>query len=146
MAQLAVAAMAMNYVGTIMEGRDAYKARQREANQMESMANEERAVAQRRAIQARKRAEKAKSRAKAVAAASGAGATDPTVENIMGDLEDQGTMAALSELYEGETRGRNLEFGARQRKKLGKSQLRSSRYNAVGSLLEGGSSLYDRYG
>lgn len=145
MAALAAAGMFLNFVGTLQEGQEANYAAKLEAQQMEAKANEERAVSQRRAIQARRIADRAKSRAKAVAAASGAGATDPTMENIYGDIEDQGTFNVLSELYQGEAKGQGLDFGAKMRRRAGKNALKTSRYRAAGNLLEGGTSLYDRY-
>lgn len=38
----------------------------------------------------------------ATAAASGAGATDPTVLNVSGQLQQQGTLAALTDLWNGQ--------------------------------------------
>ena len=52
------------------------------------------------------------SRALAVAAASGAGAGDPTVENIIGDIGAEGEFRALSEMFIGEERARGLEMEA----------------------------------
>lgn len=145
MAELAAAAAFMNIVGTLHQGKEADYAARLDAQQMNAKANEERAVAQRRAIQARRRADEARSRAKAVAAASGAGVTDPTVENIMGGLDDRGTFNVLSELYEGEATAQGLEFGAKQARRQGKNARRQSYFKAGASILESGTSLYDRY-
>lgn len=143
--ELAAAGMFMNFLGTLDEGDNAAAAARLEAKQLEAKANEERAVSQRRAIQARRIAERAKGRARAIAAASGGGVDDPTVQNILGELEDQGTFNVLSELYSGEASGQGLEFAAAERRSAGKAYRRRARLAAVGNLLEGGTTLYDRY-
>ena len=53
------------------------------------------------------------SRAQAVAAAGGGSLADPTIVNLMGDLEAESEYRALTRLYEGEEEARGLEVGAK---------------------------------
>lgn len=131
--------------GTIMGGNAARGAANFEAAQMQQQAGQERAASQRRAIEERRAAGMANSTVLARAAASGASATDPTVLNIEGNNAGVGEYNALSALYSGEERARGLEMGASARRYEGQTQRQASLFNAGGSLLSGGSSLYEKY-
>ena len=80
-----------------------------QAAQGRQAAGQERATAQRAAAEKRRQGRLLSSRALAVASASGAGAGDPTVENILGDIGAEGEFRALSELFIGEERALGLE-------------------------------------
>lgn len=131
--------------GTLMGGATAQAAADAEAAQMRQAAGQSRATAQQEAIQERRRAELAQSRALALAAASGGGASDPTVVNTVGALEREGEYNALSALYEGEERARGLDLGARMRRFEGASNRRGSYFSAGTNLLMGGGSLLEKY-
>ncbi len=116
-----------------------------QAEQARQNAGQERAVAQRESKEERRQAQLVESRALAVAAASGAGAADPTVENILGGIGAEGEFRALSELFIGEERARNLEFQADikvfegiQERRAGDIARRLSRTAALGKLASGG--------
>lgn len=165
---LAVAGMVAGTVGTLVSsesqasaakaaGKDANRVAKWEAAQMERNAGQERAASQREAIEERRRGRLAVSRARAVAGASGAGVSDPTVTNILADLASQGETNALTALWEGEESARNMEFGAAGRRYEGsqaqqagaytaKAARRAGYFDAVGNLLEGGSDFYTKYG
>jgi hypothetical protein len=85
---------------------------ERRADAMEMRAGEERATAQRSAMEQRRQGRLLESRARALAAASGGGATDPTVTNILGDIEYEADYRALTASYEGETMAHGLEYAA----------------------------------
>lgn len=122
--------------GALQEGQAAEAGARFEAAQMSQAAGQERAASQRRALEERRRARLAQSRAQAVAAASGAGATDPTVLNIIGDIEEEGEYRALTAMFEGEEAARGMEMGAMARLWEGRQQRKASRITAASKVLE----------
>ncbi len=150
-----VASTALQVVGTLQAGKaeqQAANARaaalEHQAKQAEQAAGQERAASQRASIEQRRQAQLVESRALAVAAGSGAGAGDPTVENILGEIGAEGEFRALSELFIGEERARGLEtqadinvFEAAQQRTAGAVALSASRGKAFGQLLVGGGKL-----
>lgn len=88
-------------------------AEQTAANYKADMENrqamEQRAAAQRSALDQRKKTALVQSRLQADAAASGGGATDPTILKLGSDIAGQGEYNALSEIYSGESRATGLE-------------------------------------
>ena len=141
------------------------------ASQNDTIAGQERAASQRQAMEQQRQKRLVQSRGQAVAAASGGGALDPGVLDIMGDIEDQGNYNALVALYEGESSARNYEnqanlsrwqgvnalnaskteaWGSRQQGALaraeGKAKKKQAYIGALGSALGGASSLYSKYG
>ena len=143
-ALLAVGA-GVNAVGTVIGGKSEAKQLKSEARQLERNAGLERATSQRQSIDERRQAELASSRALALTAASGGGADDPTVVNIISDLEGEGEYRALTALYNGEQSARGMEDEATARRKEAKNVKRASLFKAAGSILSSGSSLADRY-
>ena len=128
-----------------------------EAAQYNQAAGQERASSQRAAIEARRQGRLKQSRAVAVAAASGAGASDPTVMNIIADLAGEGEYNALTALYNGEESARGLEMKAKAAMFQGKSD--ASAYKSmskayktngylegVGTMLSGSASFFEKYG
>lgn len=154
------AGSAMRFVGGIGAGRAARRAGERaqatanfEAAQLHQRAGQEVAASQRTALEERRRAELVASRAVAVAAASGGGVSDPTVSDLLADIEGEGAYRAGVELYQGEERARLLNMGADAKtfegeilKAGGKDRQRAYVTNAFGSLATGGTSLYGKYG
>lgn len=108
------AAIAGQYEQSAFNARKA--AADYEALQLEARAGEERAVSQRAAAEERRQARLVQSRLQARAAASGAGADDPTVMDLDAQLEGEGEYRALTAIYGGESRARNLETGAELRR------------------------------
>jgi hypothetical protein len=94
----------------------------------------------------RKKAKNLMSRARAVAAASGAGASDPTVTNLMADIDTQGEVNYLNALYSGDTTARGLRTGAATARRTGKAAQSASRINAASTGLGGATSWYAKYG
>lgn len=123
------------------------------AQQNEQAAGRERANAQRKAEEQRRLSSIRSSRAQAVAAASGTGTLDPSVIDIIGDLEAEGQYRSDLEMYEGEMRARDYETSAELRRYEGKEARRAGKMNAqtgymkaTSSLLKGTTSLADKYG
>lgn len=108
-----------------------------EAAQLEQIAGEERAVAQRRAGEERRRGRILESRALALAAAGGGGATDPTVVNIISDLAGEGEYAAAVRIYEGEEAARRARMGARAQEFEADTALQAGAMTASGLRAEG---------
>lgn len=94
-----------------------------EAAQLEQNALTEVAASQRVGMEEERRAELAQSRALALAAASGGGASDPTVTKIISDLAGEGSYRKSVALYEGEERARQMRLGAWARRKEGEAGL-----------------------
>lgn len=117
-----------------------------EADQMGANALSSQAAAQRTALGERKQAGYAESRVQALAAGSGAGATDPTVLNIEGDIHKQGEFNALNALYNGDSRASQLNAGADIQRLTGQSAQKAGNIGALSTVLSTGSSLYSRFG
>ncbi len=120
------------------------QALEHQAAQARQAAGQERATSQRAAIEQRRQGRLLSSRALARAAASGAGAGDPTVENILGGIGAEGEFRALSELFIGEERARGLEtqadlriFESEQERRAGSAARRASRTKAFAQVLSG---------
>jgi hypothetical protein len=126
-------------------------AAERQAQQMEMNAGQERARAQRLAANERKRADIVGSRVQALSAASGAGALDPTILDLTTDIEGEGEYRALTQIYAGEERATGLEYGAAGRRYEGESayvagqtRKRQAYVGAVGTGLDGALTLLGR--
>lgn len=143
---LIVASTVMSAASSMQQGQAAELAGQAEAAQYARQAGESRATSQRAAEEERRKARLAISRSRAVAAASGAGATDPTVVNLEGGIAEQGEYNALTRLYEGESQARGYETAGDFAVAEGDAKASGYRTQAFSSVLSGGSSLYDRYG
>lgn len=144
-APLMIAATAFQTLNVLSEGAAANEQAKADAAQMRVAAGQQRAVAQRSMIEQRRQTERVLSRAQAVAAASGAGASGPGVDRILGNIAAEGEARALAAIYEGENAARQLEGQADQVRFAGRQERRASYMGAAGSLLEGGSSIYDRF-
>ena len=133
---------------------------ERSAEAKEQLAGQERAVSHRAAIEERRQGRLVSSEAQAIAAASGGGALDPTIINLLADVETETDFRAETALFEGEEAARGLEFGAAIDRAGGQGDLfaaqaairagRAARnrsfLRATGTLFErGGESLFDRF-
>lgn len=117
-----------------------------QARAREEEANASAAESQRQAIVERKRAQHLMSRARAVAGASGAGASDPTVSDILTDIETEGEYAALSALASGNAASRGYRIGARGARNEARATGTSGYMSMASTALSGGSSWYQKYG
>lgn len=115
------------------------------------------ASAQRGALAESKAADLAISRAVAVSAASGGGASDPGVMNIIGNLASEGKTNALSALFEGQStdvayqneilaNNYNAKTAAAGYKFQGGSYRMADYDGAAGSLLSGIATFAEKYG
>jgi hypothetical protein len=143
---IAAAGATIAAYSSVQQGKAANRAAQFEAGQMEHNAKEARAASQRDAMEQRRRAEVAQSRALAVAAASGAGALDPTVIELIGDIEAEGDLNARTALYAGEERGKGMEAQAGARRYEGAEMKRAANMKAFSTILSSAGSFAGKFG
>lgn len=150
----------LNAYGQVQQGRAAAAlgtqqrvAKDFEAQQLEQQAGQEIASGQAAAQEESRKAAYASSHALALAAASGGGATDPTVTKIISDIAGEGTYRGEVARYRGAEAARqlNMRAGATryegQLEEIGGLQKQqAANIKATGSLIEGGSTLYTKYG
>jgi hypothetical protein len=149
MAQLAagaaVAGTLLSATGSVLGGKATNKASKVEAAALRRQAGQTRASSQREAIEQRRDADLAQSRALALAAAGGGGASDPTVVDIISDLEGEGEYRALTALFNGEEQARGLEDEALAARKAGKNAKTAGIIGGISTVLTGASSLAGKY-
>ena len=128
----------------------------RQADFTDRQAGQEQAAAQRAAMEERRQGRFLSSRVRNLAAASGAGALDPTIIDILGDIDTEVEARALTALYEGGERAASLRTEADLTRQAGiitgqtgkavaKSERNRALMGAAGTLLSGGTSLATKY-
>ena len=128
----------------------------RQADFTERQAGQEEAAAQRAAMEERRQGRLLSSRVRTVSAASGTGALDPTIIDILGDIDTEVEARALTALYEGGERASSLRTEASLTRQAGiitaqtgsamaAAERRRALMGAAGTLLEGGTSLATKY-
>jgi hypothetical protein len=122
------------------------------ANQMEARAKQAVAMKQRAAEEERRQSRIAQSNILARAAASGGGASDPTVVNLISRAAGEGACRAAVALYEGESEARLLRLEAQATRAAGRAEAEQLRTRATTTLLGGAvdifksaGSIYSRY-
>ena len=143
---IAAAGTALQAYGARQAGKTAYKASKFEAAQLQQQALEEQAVSQRRAMDIDRQGRLRASRALAVAAASGAGATDPTVLNLMATYAGETEYERMVALYEGETAAQKSRLQAQATRIRGQQANKAGGFSSIATSLTGGASLYSNYG
>lgn len=132
-------------VGSIAAGAAQEEMLEAQATAAERQANEERAASQREAIQRAREARLVLSKQQNVAAASGAGALDPTILDIMGKTAAQGQYNVSSALYEGEARGAGLEDQAAIDRMRARQAKLAGFVDAGSTMLSGISGFSDKW-
>ncbi len=122
--------------GQVRQGNAARKAAKFEAKQMERDALAAEAEGQAAASVSRREGRLLKSRGIAVAAGSGASVRDPTVINLLADVEAESEYNALSALYSGKSEATKLRMGARARRKEGKAAQLAGYINAASTIFD----------
>lgn len=135
-----------------------------EAAQLEQRAGLTRATSQRAAEEVRLESALLQSRALAVAAASGAGASDSNIITAIARIAARGEYGARSRLFEGEVAGNRFIDAARARRYEGEqamlagyeraheraaaaeSRASAADTNSMNTILKGSLSLFDRFG
>lgn len=128
-------------------------ANQFQAAQLRQNAGQQIAASQRDRDEVVRQNKLMQSRALALAAASGAGATDPTVVNIISHQAGAGAYQAAVSLYKGEEAARAMRMSAAAKDydaslAIADGETRAAAYNraAIGSLFKGAGSLFEKYG
>lgn len=93
----------------------------------------------------RRQGQYAMSRARAIAGASGAGSSDPTVQNILTSIDTESEVDALNSLYSGNTLARGLRAGARASRREGNAYSFAGSIGAATRLVDGGTSWAEKY-
>jgi hypothetical protein len=113
---------------------------------LDQQAGQAQAASQRTAIQRRREGNLVASRVRAVAAASGAGVTDPTIIGLGADIENQADYNVATALYEGNLRAHDLTDQANMARYGGRQAKKASQVLAQGTMLAGYGSLLDAGG
>lgn len=135
MAQIAV--IAVMALMSLNEGAQKRKQHVAAAEGLSDAANREMAATTADMAEAKIEKEKMESRAIAVAAASGGGVDDPTMVNLIGDLNAEGEYNVMARLYVGEDKAEGLRFGADQQRKEGEAALNASYVKAAKTVMSG---------
>ena len=139
-APLAIGGSLLSAFGSLTEGRQMYAASQYQAKQMESNAGQAEAAGQRDAINQLRQSELMQSRALAVAGASGAGATDPTVLRLISGIAGEGALAAQTAMFNANEQARGMRNQASATRFEGKQAKSASKIKAISTVLSGAGS------
>ena len=141
---MAVVGTGVNLVGRFVQakaqreaGVESRQAADYEAGQLERMAGEELAAGQREGLEVTRQQELLVSRGRAVAAASGAGASDPTVIDVLSDVEREGSYRAGLARYGGAQRAQGLLAQAHATRLSGKASERGALLASRGTIIGG---------
>ncbi len=143
---ISAASTALGVASHVKAGNEQAAMAEVQANERAEDAKAAQAESQREAMLERRKARNLMSRARAVAGASGAGVSDPTVSNILTDLDTQGEVNALNALFSGNATARGLRSGARAARSEARAYRSAGRYAAASTALDGASSWYEKYG
>lgn len=122
--------------GQVRQGRAAKKAADFEALQMERQAGAAEAESQAEAAVSRREGRLVASRAISVASASGASVRDPTMVNLVADIETESEYNALAALYSGKSQATQLRMGAKARRSEGKAARTAGYIKAATTIFE----------
>lgn len=144
---------AVSAMGTIAAGQAQAKAAQAQAQMSlfkakedEQQASESRASAQRQAMEHRRAGMLAESELQARAAASGGGATDPTVLALGEGIAGRAEYGAGMEEFKGENRARGFEDQAELDRMSASASMAQASGARTGSILSAGGSLISGFG
>lgn len=143
---LAVATTALTAVSQFQSGKAANANAQLVAAQQDQAAKQAQVEAGQEAAQERRRAKLVRSRALAVAGASGAGVSDPSVTNILTDIDTDGEVNALNALYSGDYTARALRSGAQATRRQGRASKTAGYLAGGATALSGAGSFFEKYG
>lgn len=123
----------------VMGGISARRAGDATAAQADVAAGQVQASSQRVAAEQERKTKLVSSRAQAVAAASGAGATDPTVLDTIGRIASEGAYRSELALYEGNTQAAALRA-------RGEAARYEGRAAQTAGFIKGAGTLFSKYG
>lgn len=132
--------------GAIQQGREEKARAMYEQKVQQQQADEAQASSQRDAIEQRRQGNMIMSQQRAALAGSGGNMTDPSVIDLMGDTNDKVQLAVDTETYKGEQQARGFNDAAKVAGVNAANAMRAARLKAVGSIFDGVSSMYSRFG
>lgn len=143
---LMIASTVLSGVSSAAGGMAAGNAAESEAQQLIQRAKARRAEANARMREELRQGRLTRSRAQAVAAASGAGVDDPTVQRVIADIDADANYRALMAMYQGSEEAIGYERAAKNRAREGRAARVGGLLGAATSVLSGVSTLRTRYG
>jgi len=146
---LSILGSILQFTGTIQQGNAIQRASQYQADQLRQNGGQAQAAAQRTAADVDRQTQMVVSRALAVAAASGGGASDPTVVNLIAQNTAEGAYRKAVALYGGDETNRVNQMQADAREYEGKSARVAGYVSGASNLMMAGArgkSLFDRFG
>lgn len=141
---IGAATTALSAYGKYKEGQAAKSAANSKAKLMDEQAKGVEVEAQQNAADERKKVAYIRSRAVALAGASGAGVTDPTITDILTGIDTQGEMNALNIMHSGQTEAAGIRAGAQATRKQGAAEARAGTLGAFTTLAGGALDFYDQ--
>lgn len=145
-AAIAAVGTVLTYASQRKQGKQAQAAANFEASQLEQGSGQQIATAQRGAEESRRQGVLAQSRALAVAAASGGGASDPTVVKLIANLAGEGAYRGMVDLYSGQEKARQMRVQADITRHGGGQAYQNAQNTSLATAVSGASSLYAKYG
>lgn len=146
-------AQPLNVFGTVLNagsqvagGYQANKAARFEAAQADVNAGQAQAASQRNAADEARKGAFVASKAQALAAASGAGATDPTVVTNIAEIARETAYRESMAMYGGDERARAFKTQAAALRAQGSAAQRAGWMSGFGTIVKGADSLFGKYG
>jgi hypothetical protein len=146
---LSVLGSILQFSGAIQQGQQSQHASEFQADQLRQNGGQAQASSQRTAAEIDRQTQMVVSRSLAVAAASGGGASDPTVVNLIAQNAAEGAYRKAVALYNGDEANRGDQAQASAREYEGKSAKVSGYVAGASNLLSAGAksaSLFQRFG
>lgn len=143
---VALAGAAVSAAGTIMGSRAQASALEYQAAVARQRGMAEKAASQREALDTSRKEKFALSTLQARSAASGAGADDPTVANLAGDIAGRGAYQQMLQMWQGEESQWGAETQARGEEATASAYKTYGMTSALGTILGSAGSLLGKYG
>lgn len=142
----AIGGAGISAAGSIQQGNQARRLGNYQAAQLNQQAGQDQATAQRVAEGQKLQADLAASRAKTLIGAGGGKISDPTVVDILGDIQGQGEYNSMSALFNGTERANNANDQAAAARYSGNQAFQAGQIKAGSDVLNGVStSLMAKY-
>lgn len=143
---MSIASGVVGAMGTIAAGKAQVAAARAERAQLAQIAAEKQAVATRESQDKGRETKMLLSRGQAVAAASGGGATDPTVMELAGGIAQYGNVQSRELTRQGQEEARMLNYKGLVGVKMAKAQQKVAMLGAIGQVVGGFTSAFQNYG
>lgn len=142
---LMIASTVLSGVTSAAGGLSARNAAEDEAGQLIDRARKRRAEANARMREELRQGRLNRSRAIAVAAASGGGVDDPTVQRVIADVDADANYRALMAMYQGSEEAIGYERAAKNRRREGRASLIAGGLGAAQSVLSDVATIKSKY-